>query len=280
MWISTPSWRGHVTCYVTVLFGEGSGRLGRRTAVPVRSNPHPHGIVAGDWNGDGRIDLAIDSWADDKLEILTNDGGGRFHSAAFVPTGRHPYEWLRSADLDGDGRPDLVVADFAGGDLTILLNRGGGRWQATARPAVPPDPFAVAACDVNGDGRLDLVAAVAFATVRLADAKAEEIPQVDARSSPRCWRSRPATCPARAGWGCWRRWSGGWERWWLGRMRRGLRRGRVEAAGGAREWAEGRRLSAAWHGQGGRIPGDLGRSKGAPGDLCVAAFTGRLKERL
>jgi hypothetical protein len=147
----------HGTAYVTLLFGDGHGRFLHSVRIAVRSQPHPHGIVAGDWNGDGRPALAIDSFAHDQIEVLHNDGARRFHSAMMLPTGHHPYERLRAADLLHRGRPDLVVADYEGSAVTILRNEGGGAWKAAPPVAVPRHPFSVAACDVNRDGHLDLV---------------------------------------------------------------------------------------------------------------------------
>ncbi len=151
----------HETQQLTVLLGDGKGGFapapGSPVAVAVR--PHPHGIAAADFNGDGHVDLLTDSWAKDRLELLPGDGKGRFETpGTYVEVGRHPYQRVRVADLNGDGTGDIVSPNLDGNDVTILLGDGRG---AFAQPAGSPfpagdSPFNVAIGDVNADGVPDL----------------------------------------------------------------------------------------------------------------------------
>src|SRR5262252_5375984 len=107
---------------LTVLLNDGNARFKpmRGSPFPVHSKPHPHGIAAGDWNADRQIDLAIDSWAENQIELVMNRGE-RFVGNTLVPAGKIPYQRLRSADVNHDGRADLLTTNFAGGNVTVLL---------------------------------------------------------------------------------------------------------------------------------------------------------------
>lgn len=92
----------------------------------------PLSVVAGDLNGDGKLDLATADYFANKVSVLLNKGDGSFRRRSDYPTGAHPYA-VSTRDLNGDGKPDLVTAN--GGELpdrtvSILLN-------ATGRCGVP-----------------------------------------------------------------------------------------------------------------------------------------------
>jgi len=151
----------HDTSFITVLLGDGRGRFAPapRSPVTVDSRPHPHGLAAADFNGDARLDLVVESWQIDRVEVLFGDGKGGFASPGpQFPTGRMPYQRVRAGDLNGDGRADIVTTNTSGSSLTVLLGDGrGGFAAAPGSPfAVKPSAFAVAVGDVNGDGRPDL----------------------------------------------------------------------------------------------------------------------------
>ena len=146
----------HETHAVTVLLGDGKGGFSPAPAVPVRSVPHPHGIAAADLDRDGHVDLVIDSWGQNRLELLRGDGRGHFAEWKMVPVGQHPYQRPRIADVNRDGWPDLLASNLDGRDLSVLLGGARGFAPAPGSPLAAGDgPFGVAVGDFDGDDRLD-----------------------------------------------------------------------------------------------------------------------------
>jgi hypothetical protein len=93
------------TPFIGVFLGDGHGGFRQASGSPVRTESHPHGVVAEDFSGRGAIDLMTDSWGHDQIEMLVCDGRGGFTPGDFFRVGKRPYQRLRSADLNGDGNP-------------------------------------------------------------------------------------------------------------------------------------------------------------------------------
>src|SRR3954469_19744598 len=128
-------------------------------------------VAAGDVNGDGSIDLIATgivsgtAASGDSLLVTTylSHGNGTWedtdivHSTATLP--HDSYDSL-AADFDGDGKTDLAFAGRSNGIIGVLIalfrdNDSFGQPQTITSPFAPGS--SVAAGDVNGDGRADLV---------------------------------------------------------------------------------------------------------------------------
>jgi hypothetical protein len=148
----------HGVKFVTVLLGDGKGGFALAPGSPfaVPSNPHPHGIAAADFNGDKKLDLVIDSWAENKVLLMFGNGDGTFQTPGVkLDVGKHPYERLRTADVNEDGNADIITSNFDDGSVSILLGDGKGNFSRKDF-SVPPDPFGIATGDFNGDHHLDI----------------------------------------------------------------------------------------------------------------------------
>ncbi len=151
----------HETDYLTVLLGDGRGSLAPSQSSPVRvsSKPHPHGVAAGDFDGDGCKDLAVESRDENAVLVMRGDCEGGFGaSEKRHSVGEWPYYHLRSADLNRDGFSDIVVPNTEGSSISVLLGSSGGLSEEI-RVNTSGAPFAVAIGDVSGDGHADLAVA-------------------------------------------------------------------------------------------------------------------------
>ena len=88
-------------------------------------------VLAGDFNGDGKIDLAVSNYLSSNVSILKNLGDATFSTATVVAVGVMPRS-IAAADFDADGDLDLAVANEYDCTISILRNNGSGVFTADA----------------------------------------------------------------------------------------------------------------------------------------------------
>ncbi len=141
---------------VSVLLGNGDGTF--QAVQSFAAGTTPASVAVGDFNSDGRPDLAVTDKSSNTVGVLLGNGDGTFQAVQSFVAGTSPAS-VAVGDFNGDGRPDLVEA--SSGTATIELGNGDGTFQAPnalvseAAGAVT----SVAVGDFNGDGRLDLATA-------------------------------------------------------------------------------------------------------------------------
>lgn len=122
--------------------------------APLNGGANPQAVVAGDFNLDGRLDVAVAN-RDSRVTLLFNDGQGGFSAGNFTASGT--LTDLAAGDFNGDQRLDLVVGSEAGVPL-LFLNNGGGSFSSALPVAAAGAAPVIVTGDFNGDGRLDVAA--------------------------------------------------------------------------------------------------------------------------
>jgi hypothetical protein len=177
--------------FVNVLVGKGNGTFepARTLATDGRST----GIVAADLNGDGTPDLAVGHDGGD-VDMFIGAGDGSFGPAKQAIIDLFGANTLVAADFNADGHTDLAAAPFdekVRGVVAVLLGRGDGTFLETQIYSTGTDPGiapALAAGDLNGDGRPDLISEVG-STVAVLEALTD-----GTFSAPARYPTGPAYC--------------------------------------------------------------------------------------
>jgi len=124
-------------------------------------------MVAGDFNGDGKLDLATNNYTDgtNSVSVFLGNGDGTLRPPINSPAGTGPF-LLATGDFNRDGKLDLAVinAPIDGGTqfISILLGNGDGTFQSpvTYTPGSGLGLYSLTVGDFNGDGNLDIVVSI------------------------------------------------------------------------------------------------------------------------
>jgi hypothetical protein len=140
---------------VTVLLGTGTGSFETAVHYPA---PGPSSVTVGDFNGDGKQDLATANDRDDSASVLLGTGTGSFQSAVTYAVGGEASS-VAVVDINGDGLEDLVTANSRSNNVSVLLGNGDGSFPRSESFPVGAPPTAIAIGDFNRDGFQDVVTA-------------------------------------------------------------------------------------------------------------------------
>jgi hypothetical protein len=168
---------------VGVMLGNGDGTFQSQVLYDSGGN-YPLSIVVADVNGDGKADLVVGNSCSvesqgycsgpGSVSVLVGKGDGTFQAAVSYSSPGLSFFSVAVADVNGDGKPDLLAGSCvstngdgpvycggsADGSVAALIGNGDGTFQ----PPVLFDaggfwPISIAAADLNGSGKPDVVVA-------------------------------------------------------------------------------------------------------------------------
>jgi len=138
---------------VSIFFGKGDGTFTAQPSLVVGNRPLF--VTTGDFNGDGKLDLAVANFNDNTVSVLLNNGNGTFGSKTDFTTGTQPVS-VAAGDFNGDAKLDLAVTNQKDNTVSVLLNSGAGTFSAHVDYSTGTTPASMAAADLTGSGIVDL----------------------------------------------------------------------------------------------------------------------------
>jgi hypothetical protein len=154
--LEATSDQGEVCDCVEILPGNGDGTFGAPITTPIPYNIGGSAMVTGDFNNDGKLDVAVAGQflSDYQVDILLGNGNGTFDADGYYALPGGPDSVAANYFTANKKDLDLALTD---GSASVLIGEGNGAFQ----PAVDYRanfPTCVIAQDLNGDGKVDLAA--------------------------------------------------------------------------------------------------------------------------
>jgi prepilin-type N-terminal cleavage/methylation domain-containing protein len=124
------------------------------------ADPGFNGIAVGDFNGDGKIDVAGGNWqgGGNGIYALAGNGTGGFPAAWHPTSVANAQAWqLATADFNGDGKMDVVSANDNSASVSVYLGNAATLLNNGIQRACGATTYGVATGDLNNDGNQDIV---------------------------------------------------------------------------------------------------------------------------
>jgi uncharacterized repeat protein (TIGR01451 family) len=156
--------RNLATAFVLLISLGYPAKSGAVDFAPPKTYPvgtSPSAAIGGDFNGDGKRDIAVANFGSNNVSILLGNGDGTFQPAVDFDAGLSPNS-IAVGDFNGDGKMDLAVfqagntSNATAGAISILLGNGNGTFQAPKTTALTEFSSVMAVADFNLDQKSDL----------------------------------------------------------------------------------------------------------------------------
>jgi hypothetical protein len=144
---------------VWLMTGKGDGTFNAATLVESTTVGSP-AIAAGDFNGDGKLDLAYELTYN-SLSVVYGNGNGTFTTGYTTYVNAQMTGGIAVADFDHDGKDDIAVGTVSGIQAAVSVIRCEGTCVASypvGLDGYPPNTSELVAADLNGDGSIDIAA--------------------------------------------------------------------------------------------------------------------------
>jgi len=152
-----------------VMLGDGNGGFSILTGIQLQgTSSFFDDVDVGDFNADGKADLAVVRSGSNIVNVLQGNGFGFFSNYASAPTPATPISVV-VRDLNGDGKPDIAATSGNQGfntqtHVTVLINNGAGGFNAADYPNGDAGGM-IGVGDFNDDNQPDLVVTSGFILV-------------------------------------------------------------------------------------------------------------------